>query len=408
MEVDIDAYRTGLLTLFNTDLLSSANFSGSMALVAAKFTGTNLLAADNTDFDFGNSDDAYFGLDVSKNLYWNTAVNTTEIRFYAGATYYMEFSTTYLSIPGDIVINSGMGGTNTVLQALSSYKRPVITWNSTTTIRLQNNNGTTDSTTVYFPTFAISVTESSPTKYRHASISSTANGYGTGDAGAALGGRRSGLSATANEWYYVYCCKVRSGSDYSATAAKFIMVFDQTSPEAANKSTLDTRYGSGCYVYLGVIRYGFGATGATTEIIKFTYSNKGLCSFQVAGSSGYGGLNLAYTTTDADNTASAFYTIANGMSGNVIPSTIGHVTLSMNRERVSKWYIKDGSGDVIWDGGWQDDAATLPHGFHVTLANSTDYGIYQLRKSSNAGTAKGVSLVGFVDTYRCRNKGHGI
>jgi hypothetical protein len=76
---------------------------------------------------------------------------------------------------------------------------------------------------------------------------------------------------------------------------------------------------------------------------------------------------------------------------------------------VSKWYIKDASGDVVWDGGWQDDAATLPHGFMVTLVNTTDYGIFQLRKSSNAGTAKAVTLQSFVDTYRCnRRMGHGI
>src|SRR3954466_437494 len=91
MEVDIDSYRTGLLTLFNTDKLSSANFSGSMALAASKFTGANLIAADSTDIDFGNSDNAFFGLDSSKRLYWDTSSSATEIRFYAGTTYYMEF-----------------------------------------------------------------------------------------------------------------------------------------------------------------------------------------------------------------------------------------------------------------------------------------------------------------------------
>lgn len=409
MEVDIDSYRTGLLTLFNTDFLSSTNFSGSMALAASKFTGTNLLSADNTDIDFGNADNGFWGLDSSKRMYWNTTSTSTKIRFYAGTTYYMEFTSTLLNVPGDIVISNRLGGTNTVLQAVSSYKKPTIVWNSTSSIRLQNNNGTTDSSTVYFPTFAISVTEASPTKYRHASIASTANGYGAADSGSALGGIRSGLTLTTNNWYYVYCAKVRSGTDFSATAAKFIMVFDQTSPDASNKSTLDTRYGDGCYVYLGMVRYGYGATGASGEIIKFTYSSRGLCSFQTAGSSGYGGLNLAYTTTDADNTASAFYTIANGVSGNVIPAHISFVTLSLNRERVSKWYIKDTSGDVVWDGGWQDDAATLPHGFMVTLANDTGYGVYQLRKSSNAGTAKAVTLQSFMDTARAvRRHGHGV
>jgi hypothetical protein len=76
---------------------------------------------------------------------------------------------------------------------------------------------------------------------------------------------------------------------------------------------------------------------------------------------------------------------------------------------VSDWYIKDASGDVVWQGGWQDDDGTLPHGHLIEIANDTNYGIFQLRKSSNAGTAKGVALAGFADGYMSRmNQGHGI
>lgn len=408
MEVDADAYRTGLHTLFNTDKLSSLNFSGSMSLLASKFSGTVILPVDNTDMDFGSGPDSSFGMDSSKRLFWDTVLSTTEIRFYAGSTYYIEFAATGLNVPTDIVIGEG-GSSCTVLQALSSYKKPVLEYSSSTAITLQNNTATTDNSVVYFPSFVASVTEATPTKYRKATLTNTANGYGTGDSGAAQGGMRSGVTLTANNWYYVYAAKLRSGSDFSATTAKFVMVVDSTSPDSTNHSTLDTRYGSGNWVYLGTIRYGFGAAGSTTGIIKFKHSNKGHCSFYEKSSSGYGGLNLAYTTTDADNTGSPFYTIAAGTSGNVIPAIFTTLTFNLARERVSKWYVKDASGDVVWDGGWQDDDGTLPHGFLVELVNDTNYGIFQLRKSNNAGTAKAVVLAGYVDPYiHVRRHGHGL
>ena len=406
MEVDIDAYRTGLLTLFNTDKFGALNFSGSTDCVASKFIGTNIIQADATQISFGQSNDAFFGIDVSKNLYFNTATTATELRFYAGNTYYMEFGATEFKVPGDIWI--GEGGANiSLLQVLSQYKKPVLTYNNSTSVILEQNTSTTDKTVIVFPTFMAGVTEASPSKYRYASISGTANGYGTSDAGAAAGGRRSGVALTTNSWYYVYAVKLRSGSDYSATTAKFIIVFDTTAPTSG--STLNTNYGSGNYVYLGMVRYGFGSTGSSSSIIPFKQSHHGWCSFYQASTSGYGGLNLTYTTTDADNTASALYTVAAGTSGAVIPATLSTIRLNMVRERVSDWYIKDSSGDIVWQGGWQDDDGTMPHGHMLELPNDTGFGIYQLRKSSNAGTAKAVVLTAFCDPYMSvRQMGHGI
>lgn len=406
MEADIDAFRTGLHTLFNTDKLGATNFSGSMALTSAKFTGVELTASDDEYIQFGAANDAKFGLDSSKNLLFNASAT---MRFYAGSTNYLEVKSDRVNVPGDILIGPAGKG---VLQGLSSYRKPVLEWNSSSSVVLQNNSGTSNNSIIYFPTFVASVTESSPSKYRFASISVTANGYGTSDSGSAQGGRRSGVSATTNSWYYVYAAKVRSGTDFSTSSPKFIMVFDTTSPVAANISTLNTRYGTGCWVYLGLIRYGFGATGSTSSIIKFQYSNKGWCTFCEASTTGYAGLNLAYSSTDADNTASAFYTFAAGTSGNVIPETIGHVRLSINRARVSDWYIRETSStssDIIWRGGWQTDDGTLGHGFLVELPNVTGYSVFQERKSSNAGTIRGVALAGFCDTYMtARRHGHGI
>lgn len=412
MESHIDNFRTGLHTLFNTDKLSSGNFSGAMALTASKFTGSRLLTADNTDIDFGGSNDASWGIDSSKVMFFSTAASTTEIQLWAGATYYVEFFSDKVNVPGDITITTG-NADYSLCAMIGTYKKPRLEWAGASYVRVQCNHATSTSTTIVFPSFVATVDEAATgsAKFRVANISNTANGYGTSHTGAASGGRRSGVSLTTNSWYYVYACKVRSGTDYSATTAKFVLVYDTTSPSTSNSATLDGYYGADCWVYLGVIRYGFGATGNSSSIPKFTYSNKGWCYFFEASTSGYGGLNLAYSTTDADNTSSPFYTLAEGTSGNVIPSIVSAVSLQLTRENVSDWYIKESSsGDIFWRGGWQTADSTVTHGFQVELPLDGDalYAIYQARKG-NGAVARAVTLVGFCDGFiGLRRHGHGI
>lgn len=408
-EAHIDNFRSGLLTLFNTSKLSSGNFNAAMNLPATKFTTSGITTADNTYITFGGSSNATFGLDSSKNWVFNTSSAATNLCFYATSIYYLDFYSNKLYAPGDIIIGEG-GADRTVLQALSTYKKPVIEYRSATQVSIQGNSGTTNETVLYFPTFVAAVTEDATTgtpKYRRATISVTANGYSASHTGAAQGGLRSGVSLTTNSWYAVYAVKLQGGSDYSATTAKFILVFDTTLPTAANESTLNTNYGAQNWLYLGLVRYGFGATGSSSSIIKFKYSNKGWCHFCECSTSGYAGLNLSYSTTSADGAPE--HTLAAGMSGQVIPSTVGHITLSLNRENVSDWTIKDTSTNVIFQGGYQSMSTSFPHGFVVTLPfDSTAYTIHQTRKGTSA-VARAVTLRAFCDPYiLSRRHGHGV
>lgn len=408
-EVDIDAFRNGLLALFNTNKLSSTNFSGATALTSTHFTGSQIISLDDDFILFGATSDGLFGLDTTKNMVFNTVNSLYEIRFYAG-DYYTEIATDKLNIPGDIVIGAGNSG-KTVLQALSSYRKPVLAWGSSTAVTLQNNSGTTDNTVIYFPTFVASVTEAAPSKFRFAAINVVANGYTTGHIGPVLGGRRATVALTANSWYYVYAVKVKSGTEFSATTAKFVMVYDTVSPLPSNTAALNGFYGVGSYVYLGTVRYGFGAIGTSTSIPKFLYSNKGRCTFYEA-DTGTAGINLAYSTTDADNLTTALYTFVAGTSGNVLPETIGHVTINVYRTRASDWKIREtavASSDVIWAGGWETYSGIIAQGFLIELPNIAGYSVFQERKSLLAGTPRGVTLAGFVDGHLLnRRHGHGI
>ncbi len=413
MESHLDNFRTGLHTLFNTTKIDSTQFDPAMVLTAAKFSGGRIVTADNVFIDFGTGLDAKIGLDASKNLVFDTSVATTEIQFWAGASYYMEIFSTKINLPGDIIIAYG-GADRTVLQALSSYKKPVLQWASSSSVSISNNSSTSTETVLYFPTTVVAVTEAlgGSAKYRQSLITTTANGYGGSDTGTAKGGRRSGQSLTTNAWYCVYACKVRSGTDYSATDHKFVMVFDQTTPLASNEATLDGYYGSGNWVYLGMVRYGYGAVGSSSSIIKFKQSNKGLCYFYDNDSSAaFGGLNLAYSTSDSDNTASPLYTLTNGMTGNVVPIHVGAVTMHVNRQYVSDWYVKDSSGNIIWRPGWQTDDGAFPHGFMIELpfiTAATEYKFYQERVGTGA-VAKAVVLQGYCDTFLAlRRGGHGF
>lgn len=414
MESHIDNFRTGLHTQFNTTKFDSTQFSAAMTLTSSKFTGGVIKSTDNTNLEFGTGVDATIGLDASKNFVFNTVVATTELCVYAGATWYLEFYSDKLYVPGDIILNKGNSG-RTVLQALSSYRKPTIEWSSSTSVSLSNNSSSTNETVIYFPTFVAAVEENIATtqKYRKASVTATANGYGNSDSGAAQGGRRSGVSLTTNAWYAVYAVKLRSGSDYSATTSKFILVFDDTLPTIANEATLDGYYGTGNWVYLGLVRYGYGSTGSASSIIKFVYTNKGWCYFcDNDSASSYGGLTLAQSTVDADDTTTELYKIVSGMTGAAIPEIVGHLQLHVRRASVSDWYIKDSSGDIMWRGGWQTEDTALPHGFILELpfvsTSGSEYKVCQERKGFGA-VDKRVVLAGFSDGYLLlRRQGHGI
>jgi hypothetical protein len=405
MESHIDNFRTGLLALFNTNKLSSINFSSGMNLVSAKFDDGSITSTDNAYVFLGSDNDCKFGLDGSKNWVFDTTASTTEIKIVTKDGDFIEIYT------DKVVVNSIFfnGTANIGIKGIlaKSRPKPTIEWYSTSAVSLQRNSATANTTILNFPEDVISVTEvvSTSAKYRWASVSNTANGYGTGHSGAASGGRRSGVSATSNSWYYVYACKLRSGTDFSSTTHKFIIVFDTLAPTQTNESTLDGHYGSGNWLYLGLVRYGYGATGSSSEIIKFKYSPRGHCILY--GQATYAGLHLAYSTADADNTT-ALYTVATGTSGNVIPSIVGRCTYYVVRENVSDWYIKDSNGLIIWRGGWQTDDTDLEHGFMVELPMVAGMTFHQVRKGTGA-VGKAVVLAGFTDPYRnVRNQGKGI
>lgn len=191
-----------------------------------------------------------------------------------------------------------------LFRILGAYQKPVLTYVSGTEIAVENNTGTANETLIVFPVGPVAVTEdiSSTHKFRKLQTGVTANGYDATHTGAADSGMRSGLALAASTWYFVYAVRVQYGDD---AGNKFILVVDDTSPLQANESTLNTRYGSSQWVYLGTFRRGYGSY-STTTVIPFQYDHQGWCYFtdnsEGSGDGGAGILvysNSSFTSTSA-------------------------------------------------------------------------------------------------------------
>ncbi len=178
-------------------------------------------------------------------------------------------------------------------------RRPLLQWNGVSTVDVEANTGTSNQTSIVFPDRAqLSVTENlaSTQKYRRFDITKTAQFT----SGTESGGLRSGLSEVANTWYAIYAVKSQINT------ANFVLVGDTTLPLAANFATLNSRYGTNSWVYLGMIRNGDNNLD-TTDIIKFTQAGNHI-SFQVfTGTSGFAHKHLILATSG-------------GSSGTIVPA----------------------------------------------------------------------------------------
>lgn len=151
--------------------------------------------------------------------------------------------------------------TKQYVDAYANYKRPQLTFISVSLVDVSVNTDTANKTKIVFPDGNYrSVTEdtSSSTKYRRFDITATAE-FTTGTEDSGL---RSGISEAANTWYAIYAVKS------TINTANFVLAGDTTLPTITNVATLNSRYGSNGWIYLGLIRNGDG-TGAASDIVSF-------------------------------------------------------------------------------------------------------------------------------------------
>lgn len=237
------------------------------------------------------------------------------------------------------------------VSTLWAYRRPTLKFASVTAVDVENNTGTQHETTILFPDGTYrSVTEdtSSTNKYRRFLITAAAEfTSGTEDSGL-----RSGITEATNTWYAIYA--VKSAID----ATKFVLAGDTTLPLQTNFSTLNSRYGTSGWVYLGMIRNGDNG-GTTGDLLNFKQCG-GMTIFtnKVTGGSTALDSSGLLVATQAAGTALAYQT-SNGTGTTDIPANLIHIL----------WTGASDSGSN-WTSFTQRDDTAISYGRLVNSANT--------------------------------------
>lgn len=345
-EAQIDATRDSLHTFFNTTKLNQANVAAASML----FTKVGD-AADNTTMKWGTGAEGTIGF-VSATPAFNikSTASGGDIRFTSkisgteqtsltldGAT-----QNTTIGTGGVLRAGTGQGYTSYELMYLvARYRKPRLEYSSASVVSIENNTGTASETIIVARDRIWKVID------RTCSLAATANGYDAADVGAAVSGIEDGLAEAANTWYYIYAVEVQYGSD--ADGVNCILCATTTSPLQANCSTLDTEYGAGKWVYMGVIRNGFNDGVTTTDIVPFVYDGYGHIEFTAAATDGVGaGVRIISDNDNADES----WTVALGTGAAEVPPTASQMRLLTYRadEGHSMQYEDSGGTDLFISG----------------------------------------------------------
>lgn len=321
-------------------------------VVSGWTTFGNVVLAKDTDFSFGLTASAYITYDdTDDELVFSHLTTHRNFLFKIGGTTVATLDTSKeLTLTKDIFFHNK--STVYPLSYLLSYRKPCLTYTNTTTVSIEQNTTTANRTLIVFPTGPIAVTEDigATHKFRQLKIDATANGYGSSHTGAADSGMKVGLSLTANTYYFVYAVIVQYGDD--AGTPNYILVVDSVKPAPTNWGTLNTAYGTGKWVYMGLIRYGHGA-GLTTTLVAFVYDKSGWCTFTSrAAVDDFLGIKVSETAV-ADTTYTTLETFSSADSGDAAPSTCSHISVtvkpqSSGAEMNGTMIVSDNADNILY------------------------------------------------------------
>lgn len=392
-EAQFDSMRTSLLNYFNAASMTEAN----LALGASVYT-TLSKALDNAKLAF-TANIAFIN--------YVSGSTTFELENTAGSfVFYNKASTTLvesLRLASTGTLTIGDGGLFSINQAVGSiavttqwllarYRKPRLEYTSANIISVGDNGPNASETLLLLRDRLTTVVD------RTMDITATANGYDVAHVGAAVSGIRSGLARAANTWYFIYGVEVQYGSDNNG--AKSILVADTTTPVQANCGTLDTRYGAGKWVYLGVIRNGYNDGVSTNIIVPFTYDSYGGFCFTTAAEDGLGyGLTLATATA---NSADLTWDVAFGTTNAVLPVTCGRgvITGYRSKDGFQVDYVNIASGEIQAQGTCcadTDTTTTVVAAVFLEVPFVTGYRVV-VRVGTNASNNR-IKLVSMVDHY---------
>lgn len=390
-EAQIDASRDSLHTFFNTTKLDGNN------IAAASMLFTKLGdAADNTTMKLGTGQEGTIGF-VSATPAFNVKSThaSGSIKFTSKISATEQTSLTLSSAQvttigtgGVLRAGTGQGYTGQELMyLLARYRKPRLEYSSASVVSIENNTGTASETVIIARDRVWTVVD------RTCSLASTANGYGAAHVGAAVSGIEDGLAEAANTWYYIYAVEVQYGSD--ANGANCILCASTTSPLQANAATLDTEYGAGKWIYMGVIRNGFNDGVTTLDIIPFVYDGYGHLEFTTAANDAGAGLRIISDNDNADES----WTVALGTGAAEVPSTASQIRLLMYRvtDGFSMQYEDSGGVDLFVSGSKSKDPD--PASYADLVVPVISGAVLKLVRDTASAVQKRAYISGLTDHY---------
>jgi hypothetical protein len=276
--------------------------------------------------------------------------------------------------------SSAVQSTFTWVYTFGAYRRPVLTFQSVTTVDVQNNTGTANETCIEFPGEQRCVTENTSTtnKYRRFDITAACQfTSGTEDSGL------TGATEATNTWYALYAVKSLISS------SNFVICGSTNTPTQADFARLNTMFNTGGWVYLGMIRNGDNNT-ATGDILTFSQSGN-ITTFKNTASGNILAVPGVFIL-GSDAATNLDYTYSAGTGTVNVPMTATHVYWTFGINGASGGA---GANDVV------DHAGT--HYYHRTSGTITFLGTVWMPASDGIKTAntnavkQQIHLSGFID-----------
>ncbi len=321
-ENQFDLMRTYLLNFFNSANLDQTNVAtGGMVYTSIGAAGDDAAMSFTSGHGivkYVSASDYLMVQNTQGDLVWGTrsgATLTDAMR--------LDSATGNLQIEGLPFINTGLGSQEVSLMYLiSRYRKPRLVYSTSDIVTVEDNAPTAGSPVVVARDRVWTIYDTT------CSLAVDANGETSGDTGTAVSGRAAGISRTDNRWYYIYAVEVQYGTQ--ATGVYCILVAHTTSPETANITTLNTAFGTGKWVYMGVVRNGYNDGTNGGVIVQFVYDAAGFIRFTHTTVDSEGvGVTMASTT----GTTNLEYEIVIGNSAAAtIPGVASRVRFGGHRE----------------------------------------------------------------------------
>lgn len=322
-ETQLDSERTSLLNYFNAASMDEDNVAtGGMLLSTLANPASDVYmhwhASSYVTIGYDSGANKFKIANTLGKIIFGTRVSSTltslmELRSSDGA----------LDLYGQLYFNTSVGAQDAgLLWLLARYRKPRLVYTDNDIVTAEANISTGSSIvmgrdrlwSIYDTTMSLAV---------------TANGAKNTDTGTAVSGLANGLTRTANRWYFIYAVEVQYGTQADGTKA--ILVAHSSGPESGNIATLNTAFGTGKWVYMGMIRNGYNDGTNTNIIVPFVYDEGGYIRFTKGTASE--GMGVTMASASASTSDLSYDLVFSNAAAATIPSNCSRAIFSGYRSK---------------------------------------------------------------------------